>query len=103
MGLNNWTICITNLLHGSLRCKFVSCLVRSQNRSHITTDGRLVSVPLCRARSGTCDQIFFLKVDVLFMWDALSDEKSGLSFVSISMYIQYMQGLFQSRLGTTTY
>jgi hypothetical protein len=40
---------------------------------HITTDGRSVSMSWCRARSGTCDQIFPPKVAVLPLWGALSD------------------------------
>jgi hypothetical protein len=47
------------------------------SQSHIMTDGR--------ARSGTCDQRFFLKVAVLSLRGALSDERSGLSFVTVSL------------------
>jgi hypothetical protein len=52
-----------------------------------------VSVIMSRypAHSGTCDQIllsfrrFFLKFAVLSLWDALYDERSGLSFVFLSL------------------
>jgi hypothetical protein len=59
---------------------------QSHSQSHITTDGRSDSLSWCRARSATCDQIFFsLKAAVLSLLGALSDERSGLSFVSISL------------------
>jgi hypothetical protein len=44
-----------------------------------------VSTSWCRVHSGTCDQIFItfcLKVSVLSLCGALSDDKSGLSLVS---------------------
>jgi hypothetical protein len=60
--------------------------------SRVTADGRSVSTSRCRAHSGTCDQILYflsdgydLKVAVLSLWDALSDERSGLSFVILSL------------------
>jgi hypothetical protein len=76
-------------------------LSQSQSQSHITTDGRSVSMFWCRARYGTCDQIFspLFKVAVLSLWGALSDERSGVSFVSIlsmeSIVVsQYLHNLF---------
>jgi hypothetical protein len=63
------------------------CSSQSQSKSHITTDGRSVSMSWCRARFGTCDRIlfyfFFFKVAVLSLWGALSDVGSDLSFVSL--------------------
>jgi hypothetical protein len=60
----------------------------SQSQSHITTEGQSVSVSWCQAQSGTFDQrsFFFFKVTVLSLWSALSDERSGLSFVSPCQY-----------------
>jgi hypothetical protein len=53
-------------------------------QSHVTTDGwsvsQSVSMPWFRVHSGTCD--FCLKVAVLSLWGALSDERLSLSFVS---------------------
>jgi hypothetical protein len=54
------------------------------SQSHIATDSQSVSKSWCRAPSGTHDQIFsyyYLTVTVLFFWGALSDERTGLSFV----------------------
>jgi hypothetical protein len=54
------------------------------SQSHITSDGQSVSMSWCRAQSGTFDQrFFFSKVTVLSFWGALSDERSGLSCVSL--------------------
>jgi hypothetical protein len=60
----------------------------SQSQSHIANDGRSVSQSVskswCRAPSGTHNQIisyYYLTVTVLFLWGALSDERTGLSFV----------------------
>jgi hypothetical protein len=66
----------------------------SQSQSHIATDGQSVSKSWCRAPSGTHDQIFsycYLTVTVFFLWGALSDERTGLSFV-------YAAGSFQRSL-----
>jgi hypothetical protein len=54
------------------------------NQSDITTDGQPVSLSWFQAQSGTFDQrsFFFSKFTVLSLWGALSDERSGLSFVS---------------------
>jgi hypothetical protein len=59
------------------------CRLKS-SQSHIATDGQSVSKSWCRAPSGTHDQIFsyyYLTVTVLFLWGALSDERTGLSFL----------------------
>jgi hypothetical protein len=55
----------------------------NKSRSHIATDGQSISKSWCRVPSGAHDQIFItlLTVTVLFLWGALSDEKTGLSFV----------------------
>jgi predicted 2-oxoglutarate/Fe(II)-dependent dioxygenase YbiX len=58
---------------------------QSQSQSHITTDDRSASLSWCRSHSGTCNHRFFLlflKVAVLSLWGALSDERSGLSFIN---------------------
>jgi hypothetical protein len=54
--------------------------------SQFTTDGPSVSVSWCRAPSGAHDQIVVncLTVAVLCCFCAISDERSGLSFVSHS-------------------
>jgi hypothetical protein len=60
-------------------------VVASTSRSHITTDGQSV----CQGIEPTLGLVTkyyflsegrFLKVAVLFLWGALSDERSGLSF-----------------------
>jgi hypothetical protein len=51
-------------------------------QSHVPTDGQSVSMSRCRVHSGTCDQpdiIFCLKVAVLSLWGAHSDERTGMS------------------------
>jgi hypothetical protein len=63
----------------------------SPSPSHIVTDGQSVCLSWCRAPAGAHDQIFsfffsYMKVAVLFIWGALSEERSGLSFVSHSPY-----------------
>jgi hypothetical protein len=61
------------------------------SQSHIATDGQSVSKSWCRAPSGTHDQIFshyYLTVTVLFLWGALSDERTSLS-------LAYAAGLCQ--------
>jgi hypothetical protein len=58
----------------------------SPSPSQFTTDGPSVSMSWCRAPSGAHDQIVIncLTVAVLSCSCALSDERSGLSFVSRS-------------------
>jgi hypothetical protein len=57
---------------------------QSQSQSHITTDGQSVSMSWCLAQSGTFDQRFyFFKGNVLSLWGAFSDERSGQSVVSL--------------------
>jgi hypothetical protein len=65
-----------------------------------------VSKSWCRAQSGTFDQIYiFFKVTVLSFGGALSDERSGLSFISpcqyslewsVSIYINYLQSVLNT-------
>jgi hypothetical protein len=47
------------------------------------TVSQSVSMSWCRTQSGTLTRVFFFKVIVLSFWGALSDERSGLSFVSL--------------------
>jgi hypothetical protein len=49
-----------------------------QSQSHIATDGQSISKSWCRAPS---DIYCSLTVTTLFFWSALSDERTGLSFV----------------------
>jgi hypothetical protein len=61
-----------------------SSLSRNQSQSHIATGCQSVSKSWCRVPSGTHDQVFsyyYVTVTVLFLWCALCDEKTGLSFV----------------------
>jgi hypothetical protein len=52
------------------------------SQSYSVTDGRSISKSWCRTPSGAHDQIFIsFTVTVLFLWGALSDERTGLSFV----------------------
>jgi hypothetical protein len=80
---------------------------QSQSQSYITTDGQSFSMSWCRAQSGTFDQRFFFlfKVTVLSFWGALSDERSGLWFVSlcqyslqwsVSIYIKYLHSVLHT-------
>jgi hypothetical protein len=65
-------------------CRLMSRIYIPQRQRHITTDSQSVSKSWCRAQSGTFDQrFFFFKVSVLSFGGALSDERSGLSFVSL--------------------
>jgi hypothetical protein len=57
-------------------------LCKSQSQSHIATDGQSISKSWYRAPFGAHDQIFIcLRVTFLFPCGALSDERTGLSFV----------------------
>jgi hypothetical protein len=49
----------------------------SQSQSHIATDGQSISKSCCRAP----DIYYSLTDTVLFLWGALSDERTGLPFV----------------------
>jgi hypothetical protein len=55
-------------------CRFFLC----QSQSHIATGGQSVSKSWCRAPA---DIYYCLTGRVLFLWGALSDERTGLSFV----------------------
>jgi hypothetical protein len=76
-----------------IRTKSVQPFTR-QSQSYITTD----------SQSETRD-FFFLKVTVLSFGGALSDERSGLSFISpcqyslqwsVSIYINYLQSVLNT-------
>jgi hypothetical protein len=56
-----------------------------QSQSLIATDGQSVSMSWCRAQSGTFDQrfLFFSKLLSCLFRGALSDERPGLSCVSL--------------------
>jgi hypothetical protein len=57
-------------------------LKSKSSQGHIATDGQSVGKSWCRAPSGAYDQIFInFTPTVLFLWDALSDERTCLSFV----------------------
>jgi hypothetical protein len=85
-----------------------------QSQSHVTTDGQSASLSWNKA------PIWGLRPDFqycqmiagLLIWDTLSDKRTGLFFTMYNiqyiyilraitwMYIQYIQGLCQSRLST---
>jgi hypothetical protein len=89
-----------------------------QSQSYVTTDGQSASLswnkaPIWGLRP---DLYYCMTVAGLLMWGALSDERTGLSFARVTvsssssvvsmynlhftsyyMYIQYIQGLCQSR------
>jgi hypothetical protein len=54
----------------------------SQSQSHIATDGQSVLV-LSPIWSSRPDMYYCLTVTVLLLWGALSDERTGLSFVRV--------------------
>jgi hypothetical protein len=53
----------------------------TQSQSHIATDGQSVSVGVELHRGSWPDIYYCLTVVVLFLWGALSTERTGLSFV----------------------
>jgi hypothetical protein len=66
----------------------------SRSRSHVTTDCQSVSRSVCEDIEPTLglvtryyflSECYFLKVAVLSLWGTLSDERSGLSFVLLSL------------------
>jgi hypothetical protein len=63
--------------------------VHGGSPSHFATDGQSVSMSWYRAPSGAHDQIFvnYSTATVLSYSGALSDERSGLSFVSHSLKV----------------
>jgi hypothetical protein len=94
---------------------------RSRSRSHVTSDGQSASMSRFRADSGTCDQIL-LSVRRLSercclvsmgrpLWRDVGSVIYHSGSVAIyqylhqafTMYMQYIQSFFQSRLGTTDY
>jgi hypothetical protein len=56
---------------------------QNQSQSHIATDRLSVSKSWCRAPSGAHDQIFITvwQLRYFFLWGALSNERTGVSFV----------------------
>jgi hypothetical protein len=77
-----------------------------QSQSHIMTDGRSV----CHGVEPTLGLVtgyysLSERCCLVSVGRPLCDERSGLSFVSLSvvMYIQHIQGFFQSWLGTADY
>jgi hypothetical protein len=59
---------------------------QSQSHSHTATDSQSVSMSWCQAQIWDIwPEIFFfkVKVTVLYFWGALSDERSGLSCISL--------------------
>jgi hypothetical protein len=78
------------------------CAVQSQ--SHIATDGQSVSKSWCRAPSGAYDQIFITvwQLRSCFLWGALSDDRTGLSFVPCCWSLPAQSFLGPSPLGLAT-
>jgi hypothetical protein len=89
----------------------------SQSQSHVMADGQSASLSWCRAPLGLMTRFLVLYCGLCSSWIALSDERVGLSFVGslchviknihISIYtiryVQYVQGLCQSRLCEADY
>jgi hypothetical protein len=63
--------------------KLDSVFLKSKSNSKSHCDWRSVSKPWCRAPSGAHDQIFVTvwHLGSCFLWGALSDERTGLSFI----------------------
>jgi hypothetical protein len=73
-----------------------------QSQSHSTTDSQSVCLGV-EPNLGLLTRDFFFKVTVLSFWGALSDERSGLPFVSlfhcslqqsVIIYIDHLQQIF---------
>jgi hypothetical protein len=56
---------------------------QSQSQTHITTDSQSVSILGVEPNLGLLNRFFFSKLLSCLIWGALSDESSGLSFVSL--------------------
>jgi hypothetical protein len=70
-----------------------------QSQSHIATDGRSVSqyVLVSSSIMGLLTRDFFLKLQSCHFWGALSDERSGLSCVSLVFEVyssRYLQNIY---------
>jgi hypothetical protein len=80
-----------------LRCTLLYSFHQSQSQSHIATDGQSVSKSWCQAPSGAHDQIFITRWQLrsFFLWGALSDERTGLSFVYTAGLCQRSLSLFR--------
>jgi hypothetical protein len=76
-------MCLHGVLLNYLSTRANLLFYQSQSQSHIATDGQSVSKSWYRAPSGAHDQKFLLLFDSygLALWGALSDERTGLSFV----------------------
>jgi hypothetical protein len=60
----------------------------SRSGSYFMTDGQSVRISCCRSNSSTSDflsESYRLKVAILFLWGALSDERTGLQFAVQSL------------------
>jgi hypothetical protein len=79
-------ICPLHKSLGHAPFSFPFSIVFSQSQSHISTDGQSVCLSWCRAPSGAHYQILVTVWQLLSCpWEgALSDERTGLSFVSQS-------------------
>jgi hypothetical protein len=68
------------------RVLFFFCYIDCQSQSYVTTDGQLASLSWNKAPIwGLRPDLFYCQtvVDVL-MWGALSDERAGLLFATVS-------------------
>jgi hypothetical protein len=75
---------IFQLLYSRYYCPpNITKLTTCQIQSHIATDGRLVSQSVLVSSP---DIYYCLTVTVLLLWGALSDERTGLSFVRVIVY-----------------
>jgi hypothetical protein len=61
----------------STRTSTLNC----QSQSHMATDGQSVSKSWCRTDLGLMTRYYSLTITVLFLWGALSDDRTSLSFV----------------------
>jgi hypothetical protein len=80
---------VTDLSSRDSSASMLTLLLHCQNHSHIATDDQSVSKSWYRAPFWGPWPVFFfsyMKVTVLFSWGPLSDERSGLSFVSHGPY-----------------
>jgi hypothetical protein len=79
----------------------VTPLYSSQSQSHIATDGQSVNQSWCRVHIwGSWPDIYCcLTITVLLLWNALSDERTGLSFVRVILSPLYSCPLITPRHG----
>jgi hypothetical protein len=78
-------ICVISLMSRRLDVCILAPVssAQSQSQSYIATDGQsIISKSWCRAPSGAHDEIFIIVLQLpLFSCGALSEERTGLSFV----------------------